>query len=170
MSFVQRRDRTPLAHHGTEGLLTARLTRFLAQRLGAGSASRWHAWVHLRTGGRLLGTWFGAPMLVLEVRGRTSGQVYAIPLVFAELDGSLIVAAANGGADRAPQWLANLAHAGRAEVTLRGSTSPVAPEVCTGADADRAFARLVRCYPPAAHYEGLAGRPVPVVRLRRQPP
>jgi deazaflavin-dependent oxidoreductase (nitroreductase family) len=75
-----------------------------------------HAAAFLLTGGRLLGSWFGTRILVLETVGRRSGQIRRTPLVYLRDHADLVVVAAGGGAPRHPAWWLNLRSAGHAVV------------------------------------------------------
>ena len=107
----------------------------------------------------------GAPVLVLTVRGRVSRRPRSAPLVYARHRGGLVVAAANGGSDRPPQWWANLGAAGRARVAVGSKIMDVVPTFASGAQRDEAWSAFLRAYPPARHYSDLSGRHVPVVVL-----
>ena len=47
-------------------------------------------------------------MLVLETRGRKSGKVRSVPLLYVEDDGDLVVVASSGGDPHHPAWYLNL--------------------------------------------------------------
>lgn len=124
-----------------------------------------HAGLYRATKGRLGHGWFGAPVLVLEVRGRRSGETRRIPILYAQVDGTPVVVAANAGADRHPAWWLNLRAAGEATVDVRGARSRVRPRELHGAERDRAWTALVAAYPAADHYGAYTDRRFPVVAL-----
>ncbi len=82
-------------------LAVASLTRRGASARYAPLASRLHPRVHRLTRGRAGGSWFGAPVLVLTVPGRSSGEPRSTPLVYARHAEGWVAAAANGGSSAA---------------------------------------------------------------------
>jgi deazaflavin-dependent oxidoreductase (nitroreductase family) len=146
--------------------LIARFTNRAARRRGLQVAwIRFHAALYRRTGGKLGRGWFGAPVLVLEVTGRRSGKLRAVPVIYTRLDGSPVVFAANAGAQRHPDWYLNLRDAGEATVVLRGRRTRVEPRTLEGEERDRAWKELCRVYPAAEHYLGFTERRFPVIAL-----
>jgi F420H(2)-dependent quinone reductase len=59
-------------------------------------ATRLHAWVYRRSGGRVLGRIGGQPVLLLQTTGRRSGRTRTTPLQY--------VAHAAGGDERMELW------------------------------------------------------------------
>lgn len=127
-----------------------------------------HAGVLRRTGGRVLGGWFGARVLVLETIGRRSGRPRSTPLVYLRDRDGLVVVAANGGADRQPGWWLNLRSAGHAVAVIDGERVAVRPREATGAERDRLWSRLAR-HAPIANYQRRTSRPLPIVVLTPVP-
>src|SRR5262245_37334194 len=83
----------------------ARITPRLAHRAGAGAAGRAHAWLILKTNGRV-GTRFvaGSRLLVLRTVGRKSGQMRESPMVYVADGPNAVVCASNGASQRPPAW------------------------------------------------------------------
>jgi deazaflavin-dependent oxidoreductase (nitroreductase family) len=112
----------------------------------------------------VLGSWFGAPLLVLETRGRRTGRLRATPLVYVPHDDGFAVVPANAGAERPPAWWLNLQAAGDGFVLLGGRRQRIAPAVAAGAERQRLWRRMC-AVAPVEHYERCAGRRLPVVVL-----
>ena len=125
-----------------------------------------HGALFLRTQGRLLASWFGAPILVLETVGRHSGKPRATPLVYLPHDDGFAVVPANAGADRAPAWWLNLQAAGEGFALLGGERRGITPAIATGDEHERLWQRL-SAVTPVEHYQRRTGRPLPVVVLTR---
>ena len=66
-----------------------------------------HRTLYRWSGGRIGGTMRGVPTLLLTTRGRKSGLLRTVPLVYDEQEGSFVVAASNAG-HWEPAWLLNL--------------------------------------------------------------
>jgi deazaflavin-dependent oxidoreductase (nitroreductase family) len=65
----------------------------------------------------------GQPVLCLEVRGNKSGKIRRTPLLFAELDGDLVLIASATGRPRHPAWYRNLTATPRVRVYAPGGRS-----------------------------------------------
>lgn len=143
----------------------AEMTRRGRRIPGAGAFTRLQARVYRASGGRLWRRWLGTPILVLEVTGRRTGRTRATPLVFARAATGFVVAAANSGSDRAPQWYRNLLHDPRATVVLDGERVAVRARATNGVERDEMWSRVVAEYPPAAYYPDYTDREIPVLVL-----
>ena len=71
-------------------------------------ATRLHAWVYRRSGGRSLGRMGGQPVLLLQTTGRRSGRTCTTPVQYLADGDTSVVVASNGGAARPPAWYLNL--------------------------------------------------------------
>lgn len=127
---------------------------------------RLHSALLRRSGGRLGGKWFGAPVLVLVTVGRRSGARRESPLIYVRDGDDLVLLAANGGNDRIPAWWLNLQAAPTAEVVLRGRRRVMSWREVTGDEHARLFAAFVTAYPPTEHYLGYTDRHLPIAVLR----
>ena len=127
--------------------------------------------------GKVGGTIFGVPVILLTASGRTTGARYTKPLLALEDGESWIVAGSRGGTRNHPDWFENLMafaqhEAGSAalappEVEAAGREPvPVRAEVLEGAVRDEWWARLVDVYSRFASYQARSpAREIPVVRL-----
>jgi F420H(2)-dependent quinone reductase len=127
-------------------------------------ASAMHGALVLRTQGRVLGSWFGAPILLLETRGRRTGTLRATPLVYLPVGGDFAVVPANAGADRPPAWWLNLQAAGDGFVVLSGRRQRIRPAIAAGAERERLW-RGMCSVAPVEHYQRRTSRRLPVVLL-----
>ena len=69
---------------------------------------RIHPWIYRKTGGRILGRFGNAPILLLFTRGRKSGQPRTNGLVYLDRGESWAVAASWAGEPKHPVWYLNL--------------------------------------------------------------
>lgn len=123
-----------------------------------------HGALFLRTQGRLLASWFGAPILVLETVGRRSGKPRATPLVYLPHGDAYAVVPANAGADRVPAWWLNLQRAGEGFVVLGRERRCITPAIATGDEHESLWRRL-SAVAPVEHYRRRTRRALPVVIL-----
>ena len=117
-----------------------------------------------RIGGKALG---GAPVLLLTVAGRKSGQPHTTAVSYFEHEGGHVVVGSAGGTPAEPQWFKNLRKA--ATATIEVGPSPrrdVGVRVLTGEERDRVWSEVVLARVPAfAKYETKSGRAMPLAIL-----
>jgi deazaflavin-dependent oxidoreductase (nitroreductase family) len=123
-------------------------------------------------GGRIGGSFEGAPVVLVHHRGRKSGQEYVTPMMYLlhETDPNVIyVFATKSGAPTNPDWYYNLAAAGNGSVERGTETYKVIVRELKGVERDRIYAEQARRYPGYAEYpRRTAGiRTIPVLELRR---
>lgn len=127
--------------------------------------SKLNSVVYRISGGRMGGRYRGAPVLLLTVVGRKSGEPRTTPLVYL-LDGDdYIVAASKGGADKDPIWLLNLEAAGQATVAVGDRTLEVTPSRVPPAEKEALWGRFDRMLPSMKDYRGATARDIPLIRL-----
>ena len=156
------------------GRLTRVYTRIsprLAHKPGATPASRAHAWLIRRSGGRL-GTRFlsGSRLLVLRTTGRRSGQPRESPMVYIEDGDIAVVCASNAASERPPAWWLNLQAQPDAEALVRGQWRRVRAREATEEERARLWPQLQASYEGFDHYQALATRALPVVMLEPAAP
>ncbi|MGL5864746.1 MAG: nitroreductase family deazaflavin-dependent oxidoreductase [Dermatophilaceae bacterium] len=110
------------------------------------------------------------PVIMLTVRGVTTGALRKVPLMRVEHEGVYAAVASKGGQPQNPQWYANLRANPR--VTLHDGTETwdvVAREI-EGAERDTWWQRCVAAFPPYAEYQERTSRRIPVLVLERSDP
>ncbi len=128
--------------------------------------------------GRVGGTIFGAPVILLTTSGRRTGVRRTKPLLALEDGTSWIVVGSRGGTTHNPDWFENLlAYEGRASggepaleapVVEAAGAEPVvvSSEVLGDDEREHWWDRLVAIYPKFASYQRRAAhRTIPVLRL-----
>ncbi len=130
--------------------------------------TRLHCVIFRWTDGRVMGTFFGAPVLLLQVVGRRSGLVRETPVIYLPDGDTLVVMASNAGAPRPPSWWLNLRAAGTARVRLRGEQRyQVRVRELRGEERARAWAAFHRMYPAIEQYRKFTTRELPLLALER---
>ena len=127
--------------------------------------TRVHADLYRRTGGRFVPRWFGGPVMVLEVKGRKSGQLRRVPVMKVEHGDGYVVIPSNAGSHKTPAWWLNLRAAGEAWVIDGRRRVRVRPRETEGSEREELHARFAEVYPGIDDYAQYTDREWPVVKL-----
>ena len=128
--------------------------------------NRLGVWTYRKSKGRVGGTGKGgSPVLLLTVRGRTSGREFTNPVAYFERSGGWVVVGSSGGMPQDPHWFRNLRATDRAVVQIGDRRHEVAVRILEGAERDEAFAQVLRENPAFGAYEGKSGRTMPLALL-----
>ena len=119
-----------------------------------------------RSGGREANTLrdTGIPVIIVTMKGRTSGKVRKIALMRVEHDGEYALVASMGGAPTHPVWYHNLV-AAPDDVLVQDGPAPFAVTVREAAGDERAawWERAVAVFPNYAEYQNRTERVIPVL-------
>lgn len=113
--------------------------------------------------GKLSGPMEGAPVLLLTTVGHRSGTAHTTPVGFIDADGSIAVAAANGGADHHPDWYRNIERDNAVTIELPGASIPSIATIATGTSRSELLDRLVAHLPGMEDHVAATARDIPVV-------
>ncbi|MEV8515072.1 nitroreductase/quinone reductase family protein [Dactylosporangium sp. NPDC051484] len=130
------------------------------------NATRIHIALFRRSNGRFGHRFRGGDVLLLTARGRRSGQLFTVPMLYLRDGTDYIVAASNGGIDREPQWWLNLLADPNAVVETRGERVRVTASEVQGEQRSALWARLVASLDAYEGYQAKVRRRIAVVRLR----
>ena len=122
-----------------------------------------HVRRYQETDGEVGYLWNGAPILLLTVTGRRSGQPRTTPLIFGTDGDDRLVVASVGGAPMHPQWYLNLEANPRAEIQVRGEHIRVAARTANADEKPRLWAIVNEIWPNYAVYQTRTERDIPVV-------
>ena len=118
-----------------------------------------------RTGGREAGTLreTGIPVIIVSMRGATSGSIRKIALMRVEHEGEYALVASHGGAPKPPAWYHNLV-AHPTEVTVQDGPEPffVHVRLVDGAEYDTWWKRSVAVFAPYEQYKEKTTRRIPL--------
>ena len=119
--------------------------------------------VHL-SGGQVLGSAFGMPVVELHTTGRRSGYPRSTMLTAPVTDGDRVVlVASKGGDDRDPDWYRNLLAHPEIELTMAGQRPPMQARRASPAEKAELWPRVVAAYPGYAGYQRRTERDIPLV-------
>ena len=110
----------------------------------------------------------GMPIVVVTMRGKTSGAVRKIALMRVEHGGEYALVGSKGGAPQHPAWVHNL-RANPDEVVLQDGAErfPVRVRELKGEERALWWERSVAAYPPYADYQRKTERRIPVFLASR---
>jgi deazaflavin-dependent oxidoreductase (nitroreductase family) len=135
-------------------------------------ATRLHAWVYRRSGGRVLGRFGGQPVLLLQTTGRRSGRTRTTPVQYLAQGESFVVVAADHGARLAPAWYLNLCATAWGRVRLGKQTFAVAAREASGDERTELWRRLADANRYLPKVQTRAERQLPLLLLTptKRPP
>jgi len=123
-----------------------------------------HRLVLQLSGGRVLSTAFGMPVVELHTTGRKSGArrstMLTSPIVE---DDRVVLIASKGGDDRDPDWYRNLVANPDVEVTMDGATRKMRARTATPDEKAGLWPRITESYKGYAGYQQRTSRDIPVV-------
>ncbi len=130
-------------------------------------ANKAMAGIYRGSGGRLLSSMRGTPVLILTVPGRRSGLPRSTPVGYFPYEGGWLVVGSAGGLPQEPDWFQNLRTAERATVQIGTLTTEVTCDVI-GEPLRTDLYRdvVVKSSPGFAGYEAKTDRVIPVALLR----
>lgn len=135
-----------------------------AKDLAARVISGFHREVFRATKGRIGGSGFGMPVLMLATTGRKSGKVRTTMLTSPVQEGeALVLVASYGGDARHPAWFLNLRENPDVDVTMRGRTRSMKARVATPQEKERLWPRVTEKYRGYAAYQRRTDRDIPLV-------
>lgn len=138
--------------------------------------SRAQVWAYRKTNGRIGGKWrIGAgfrkpvPTLLLEHRGRKSGKLFTVPLLYLRDGRDVVVVASQGGLPNHPQWYRNLVACPDTIAQIGAERRPVRAVTADAQQRSRLWPRLVELYADFDTYQSWTEREIPVVVLQPRP-
>jgi len=118
-------------------------------------------------GGKVGGSFEGAPMLLLHHKGARTGTERVNPLVYQPVGEGFAVFASKAGAPTNPDWYHNLIANPEATVEVGEGTVRVRARITEGEERERIWTKQKRDRPNFADYEKQTSRQIPVVILER---
>ena len=128
-------------------------------------ATRLHAWMYRRSGGRILGRLGGQPVLLLQSTGRRSGQPRTTPVQYIAHGENFVIVAADHGARRPPAWYFNLRANGWGRVHVGTEDFDVAAREARGHERTELWSKLIAANRYMPKVQTKAGRQLPLLIL-----
>ncbi len=124
-----------------------------------------HRGIYRLSGGRVMGSFDGMPVLMLTTTGRRSGKARTTPLMYVEENETYAVVGSAAGRPQHPAWFLNLQTSPGATVRIGKETRRVRARVADGAERERLFGAFKTTAKRYAGYEQKTARRIPVVIL-----
>jgi deazaflavin-dependent oxidoreductase (nitroreductase family) len=123
-----------------------------------------NVWLFRMTGGRL-GARFrgGAPVCLVTTRGRKSGVLRTVALLYLQDGERVVIVGSKGGMSHHPAWYLNLRADPRCEVEIGRTRTSMRARVAAPDERRALWLRLVAMYPDYDDYQGRTTREIPVV-------
>jgi deazaflavin-dependent oxidoreductase (nitroreductase family) len=105
-------------------------------------------------------------LLLLHHTGKRSGRRYVTPLLYVEDGDKYVLVGSNGGAEKEPAWVANVAAMAEVVVEVGGQTRSAQPTILREGPAwDRLHATAVAYWPDILEYQTHTTRTFPLIVL-----
>ena len=105
------------------------------------------------------------PVVIVTMRGATSGKLRKVPLMRVERNGEYAAVASKGGAAENPVWYANLVADPHVEVRDGTVVRAMTAREVTGEEKSIWWERCVAAFPDYADYQAKTERSIPVFVL-----
>jgi F420H(2)-dependent quinone reductase len=107
----------------------------------------------------------GAPICLLTTRGRSTGRLRTVPLLFLWRDEDIVAVASNGGMSVTPQWYLNLLADPCVEVSVGNWRQRRKARPASADERAELWPRFVAVYRHFQSYQVRTSRPIPLVVL-----
>ena len=121
-----------------------------------------NVFVYRLSGGRLMNTLSGMPILLVKMRGVKSGKTHTIPLMHVPYDNGFLLVASQGGAPKNPAWYHNLIAHPDVTITFDGRTKAMRVRCLLDEEKGSFWSICCEYYPPYQEYQDRTDRNIPV--------
>lgn len=105
------------------------------------------------------------PTLLLTTRGRKSGKLLTLPLIYGRSGEGYCVIASKGGAPAHPAWFLNLEADPEVHVQVGATKFMARARLADGQEREALWEQMVSIYGPYTNYQAATERRIPVVVL-----
>ncbi|MCC2654977.1 MAG: nitroreductase family deazaflavin-dependent oxidoreductase [Panacagrimonas sp.] len=117
--------------------------------------------------GSPLGGYPNTPTLMLTTRGRKSGKILEMPLLYGRDGDHIVICGSKGGAPQHPAWFLNMEAMDVVDVQIKHDRFKAKWRLAKGDERQRLFEMMTKVYPPFPSYQARTPREIPVVVLER---
>ena len=109
----------------------------------------------------------GRPLLLVTTTGARSGLARTTPLMYATIDGQLLLIGSNMGAEAQPDWCRNLIANPQVTIEVGKETYAATARVTTGAERARLWEGLIVQSPFFVEHQAKTMREIPLIVIER---
>jgi deazaflavin-dependent oxidoreductase (nitroreductase family) len=124
-----------------------------------------HVRVYRETNGEQGYIWNGSPILLLTTKGRVSGEMRTIPIIFTPHGDSWVIMASKGGAPTHPKWYLNILDDPHVQVQVKADVYEAVARTAASPEREAIWAEAIRNWPNYDLYQSRTERQIPVVVL-----
>lgn len=124
-----------------------------------------HVRKYEETGGAVGHDWNDTSCLILHARGRRSGALRKVPLIYGRAGDDFVLVASKGGAPENPGWYENLLAHPDVDIQVWDKVIPVTARTATPEEKRRVWPVMTAQWPDYDAYEAKSPRDIPVVLL-----
>jgi deazaflavin-dependent oxidoreductase (nitroreductase family) len=124
-----------------------------------------HVRKYEETGGEVGHEWNGTTCLILHARGRKTGSLRKVPLIYGRDGDDYVLVASKGGAPDHPGWYKNLLAHPEVDIQVEDRVIPVTARTGTADDKARVWSTMTDQWPDYDKYQERTDREIPVVLL-----
>ena len=126
-----------------------------------------HTRKYRETDGEVGHDWQGTKCLLLTTRGRKSGELRELPLIYGTSGEDYLIVASKGGADTPPAWYLNLVADPEVEVQVKGDRFKAHAREATPQEKPEMWRTMTKEWPAYDEYQKKTERPIPIIVLER---
>ncbi len=105
------------------------------------------------------------PTLLLITKGRKTGDVRMLPLIYKKIGDNFVIIASKGGHPSHPSWYLNLLAEPHCEIRVGSEIYHAKAHTVEGERRKKLWQELTEVYPPYNDYQAATERRIPVVEL-----
>jgi len=125
-----------------------------------------NVWAYRLTGGRVGGTFLqGAPVCLVTVKGKRSGTLRTVALLYLAAGDDVVLVASKGGMSHHPAWYHNMIANPDVEVQIGSTTRRMRARRASSAEKVALWPRLIAMYRDYDDYQARTTREIPVMIL-----
>jgi deazaflavin-dependent oxidoreductase (nitroreductase family) len=110
----------------------------------------------------------GRPLLLLTTTGAKTGLTRTTPLMYARIDGAVILIGSNMGAEVQPDWCRNLIVNPQVTIEVGTETYAAVARVASGDERARLWEALITQSPFFIEHQAKTTRTIPLIVIARQ--
>ena len=124
--------------------------------------SRLNGFLYKLSGGRVMGTLQGRPVMLVTMKGVKSGKQRTIPLMYVPYKEGVIVVGSQGGAPKSPVWVKNIQANPDVVVQYKGKKMHLRARQVDDAEKAEVWPTCVEHYREYDDYQARTDRNIPV--------